>query len=187
MHEELWDKFVIYVNAYYAVQEAYDSARRAWERPADGLDAFCRDANPFLWDEQGSAEAELYEGFSREFDALFGNKGCTASEGRAFARNWLLAQEGGIYGTSLASALDEVSDEFAWEEACEPVQRQIAARAMRLERTPQDMPEPYVEPDSAPPSKASIEAVIALLAQGDEDFADGLRARLARANASGAR
>ena len=174
-----WDAFVIYVNAYYAVQEAYDSARRNWERPAPGLKEFVRDANPFLWDERSSAEPELYEGFAASFDARFGDKGCSAQEGRDFARTWLLEREGDLYGHDLANALDSIADERAWEESCEPVARQIMSRSARIERTPQDEPVSYEEPAAPAPSAAQVDAVIDLLAKGDEDFAAALRARLA--------
>lgn len=180
MFEPLWDRFVIYVNAYYAVQEAYDSARRAWEQPAAGLKEFCRDANPFLWDAEGSAEEELYQSFCAAYSNRFGDKGCTASEGRSLARSWLAAQEGDLYGTALVASLDAVGDERAWEDACEPVERQLRARAVRLERTPQEMPELVEAPAPKTPTAADIEAVIALLSKGDERYAAELRARLAQ-------
>ena len=202
MRDQLWDAFVIYVNAYYAVQEAYDSARRNWERPAQGLDRFCRDANPFLWDSASSAEEALYETFLERFVELHPKGACTAQDGRVFARSWLASLEGDAYGTSLVDSLDSIADEAAWEESCEPVARQLAHRAARLERTPQDVPlppeyEPVPEPvpESEPAAGAShadsedsesqaltddsIEAVIRLLAKGDDDFAASLRARLA--------
>ena len=178
MHDQSWDSFVIFVNAYYAVQEAYDSARRSWERPAVGLEAFCRDANPFLWDTRSSAEERLYEEFSQQLAAQFKRPECTGREGYAFARSWLAALEGDAYGNALVSSFDAITDEEAFDEACEAVSRQLAARAMRLERTPQDFPEPEPDPQPTLPSAASIDAVIALLAKGDETFAAELRARL---------
>ncbi len=177
--DQPWDAFVIYVNAYYAVQEAYDSARRNWEKPAPGLNKFVRDANPFLWDERGSAEPEIYEGFSASFLERFGTQGCTAAEGRAFASEWLRSLEGETFGHHLVASLDEVADERAWEESCEPIARQLSSRAAHLERTPQD--EPLVDvPGSLPQSisEQNIEAVIELLAKGDQAFATSLRARL---------
>lgn len=193
MLDQLWDAFVIYVNAYYAVQEAYDSARRNWERPAEGLERFCKDANPFLWDGPSSAEEGIYEEFLASFVRLYPKGGCTAAEGYDFARSWLASLEGDAYGTSLVSSLDAIANEFAWEESCEPVARQLAHRAARLERTPQDVPappeeyEPEATGDSAAVadaqpeeiSAASIDAVIKLLSKGDEEFAATLRARLA--------
>jgi len=180
VRDQLWGPFVTYVNAYYAVQEAYDSARRDWERPAQGLEEFCRDANPFLWDEEGSAEQELYEGFLQSFEHRFPTHECSAADGRALALEWLLSLEGERYGTALVSSLKSVSDESAWQEAYEPIARQLAARATRLERSPQDEPELMDTYRPAPPSQASIEAVIALLSKGDEAFAQSLRERLAQ-------
>ena len=180
MFDQTWDSFVIYVNAFYAVQEAYDSARRNWKRPAQGLKEFVRDANPFLWDERGSAEPALYERFSAEFEQCFGDKGCTGEEGRAFAREWLESLESETYGNDLVASLDAIADERAWCESCEPVARQLASRAARLERTPQDEPMPYEVPaEPTAPSANDINAVIELLAKGDEAFAASLRARLA--------
>lgn len=202
-----WGSFVIYVNAYYAVQEAYDSARRDWKRPAEGLDVFCRDANPFLWDMEGSAEEGIYEEFARTFEERFELGTCTAAEGLAFAREWLARLEGDRYGTALVASLDATADEQAWSQACELVERQLAARAARLERTPQDVPmlEPLEDAlelvgqtpvDEGPaleaaetfpgneatgtrmPSPEDVEAVIALLSKGDEAFAQALRQRL---------
>ncbi|MBR3318568.1 MAG: hypothetical protein IKG21_12185 [Atopobiaceae bacterium] len=222
MHDQLWDVFVMYVNAYYAVQEAYDAARRNWERPAEGLKEFCRDANPFLWDTASSAEEEIYETFEQRFKQEYPKGVCTATDGRVFARAWLASLEGETYGTSLVASLDAIADDLAWEESCEPIAKQLAHRAARLERTPQDVPappererepereqhpkseresEPEQQPtfnpslpqepsplqasshtseaDAGTPSAANIEAVIKLLAKGDEDFAASLRARLA--------
>ena len=179
MIDEQWDRFVMYVNAYYAVQEAYDSARRSWERPAEGLELFCRDANPFLWDGEGSAEPELYEEFCRMYDQRHGSQPCTPAEGRDLARTWLASLEGDAYGTALVASLDQIADERAWRESCEPISRQIAARRARIERTPQEQPA-VIEPAPAhQPSQADIDAVIALLSKGDDDFAAQLRARLA--------
>ena len=177
--EQLWSRFVIYVNTYYALQEAYDSARRSWERPADGLAEFCRDANPFLWDKESSAEEELYEGFSKGFDRLYPDHECTAADGRTYARTWLGALEGDRYGNALVSSFDAISSESDWEDACEAISEQLLARSARLARSPQD--EPMDEEVLAPqqPSKADIEAVISLLSRGDEAFAESLRARLA--------
>lgn len=178
MLENRWDQFVIYVNAYYAVQEAYDSARRGGQTIADGLSEFCRDANPFLWDTKSSAEEALYEGFCTEFDERFENGMCTSQEGYEFARYWLRTQEGSVYGTSLVSSFDLICDLFSFAEACEPIERQIASRASRLERTPQDIPDLPAESVPATPSEADVEAVIAMLAKGDEAFAQSLRDRL---------
>lgn len=179
MIEEYWDAFVVYVNAYYAVQEAYDAARRDGERPAAGLEAFCRDANPFLWDGQSSAEERIYEDFHRTFTCKFGARGCEAAQGYAFARAWLASLEGEPYGTALVKSFDSVTDEWAFQDACSPIARQLAARASRLERTPQDAPAPAEPPVKHTPSQADIAAVIELLARGDEAFAAELRARLA--------
>lgn len=178
MLDEQWDEFVIYVNAYYAVQEAFDSARRSWERPAEGLDAFCRDANPFLWDAKGSAEEVVYEGFCDAFAQRFNKPYCTAQEGYDFARTWLATLEGERYGSSLVTSFDGITNEREFERACQPITRQLAARASRLERTPQDVPELVEVPAARTPSQADIDAVIALLANGDEDFAKSLRERL---------
>ncbi len=178
MIEDRWDRFVIYVNAYYAVQEALDSARRNWEKPADGLDAFCRDANPFLWDGKGSAEESIYEAFASSFHERFGTDVCSPEEGFAFAHEWLGSLEGNTYGTALVSSFEHITNEREFTQACPQVARQLAARASRLERTPQDDPEAQPEPLKSAPSQADIEAVIALLSHGDDAFAAELRARL---------
>lgn len=179
--DKQWDAFVIYVNAYSALQEAYDSSRRNWEPPTPGLDAFCRDANPFVWDERGSVEPELYEGFCTRFDERFPKGMCSATDGRLLAREWLLALEGPLYGTHLASSLDDIAPEYVWCESCEPVARQISMRAARLARSPQDEPLPEDAPSIASShtlSASDIEAVIELLSHGDANFAATLRARL---------
>lgn len=179
MPEQLWSRFVIYVNAYYALQEAYDGARRSWERPAEGLAEFCRDANPFLWDGESSAEEELYDGFAEGFNRLYPGFECTAADGKAYARTWLATLEGDRYGHALVSSFDAITNDLDWEDACEAISDQLVARAARLARSPQDEPadEGYIEPRQ--PSKADIEAVISLLSKGDEAFAESLRARLA--------
>lgn len=179
MPEQLWNRFVIYVNAYYAIQEAYDSSRRSWERPAEGLAEFCRDANPFLWDGEGSAEEELYEGFSEGFDQLYADSECTAPDGKAYARTWLGSLEGDRYGHSLVSSFDAITNDVDWEDACEAIAEQVVSRAARLARSPQDEPMDVEALKPHQPSKADIEAVISLLSRGDEEFAESLRARLA--------
>lgn len=178
MIDQQWDPFTIYVNAYYAVQETYDSARREWERPAEGLEAFCRDANPFLWDNDGSAEPELYESFLSHFQEGSKNNACTASQGWDIAHRWLGSLEGDTYGTSLVESLEMTADEWAWGDACEAVSRQLASRRARIERTPQDDPALVPEPTPKEPTESDIEAVIQLLAKGDEAYAAELRARL---------
>lgn len=178
MQDQRWSRFVIFVNAYYAVQEAYDAARRAWEKPTDGLEAFCRDANPFLWDEEGSADEALYDGFRAAFDRRFEDDECTAEEGYALAVTWLRTLEGGRYGTALVSSLESTAGPDDFRDACEPIARQLAARAVRLERTPQEEPMTFEELAPKAPSQADIEAVIALLSHGDEAFAQSLRNRL---------
>lgn len=178
MIEDSWDQFVIYVNAYYAVQEAYDSARRNWEKPAVGLDAFCHDANPFLWDGKASAEEAVYEDFTQRFMSRFETDVCAPEEGYVFVREWLATQEGDAYGTELVSSFDAITNADEFKHACPQVSRQLAARASRLERTPQDLPDANPEPPAMTPSAAEIDAVIALLAHGDEAFAQELRARL---------
>lgn len=178
MLDEQWNAFVIYVNTYYAVQEAYDSARRNWQKPADGLDAFCRDGNPFLWDTQGSAEEELYIQFSTTFKGQFKEGTCSGKDGYDFARTWLAGIEGERYGTALVSSFDSITNQNAFAHACEPVSRQLHSRASHLELVPQDVPEPTYKPEPRQPSKADIEAVIQMLAKGDEEFATSLRKRL---------
>lgn len=178
MLEHRWDSFTIYVNAYYAVQEAYDSARRSWERPASGLKEFCQDANPFLWDQDGSAEPSLYESFCEAFGAQAEDDTCSAQTGRDVARGWLASLEGERYGSSLVGALDATADEQAWEEACTAVARQLAGRRARIELSPQDEPFQAPEPEPRMPTQSDIDAVIAMLAKGDEDYAAQLRARL---------
>lgn len=178
MIDEQWDQFVIYVNAYYAVQEAYDSARRYGEVPARGLKEFCRDANPFLWDGKNSAEESVYEGFKQAFVQRFAEDSCTPEGGYDFARDWLGGLEGAEYGTALVASFDEITNRQEFRRACSPIARQLAARASHEERTPQDVPELLPEPVPKAPSAADIEAVIALLANGDESFANSLRERL---------
>ena len=185
MPEQLWSRFVIYVNAYYALQETFDSARRSWERPAEGLAEFCRDANPFLWDGESSAEEGLYEGFSEGFDRLYPDHECSAADGRTYARTWLGTLEGDRYGHSLVTSFDSVTNEVDWEEACEAISEQLVARSARLARSPQDEPMDEEVPAPRQPSKADIEAVISLLSHGDEAFAESLRARLAEDEAQG--
>ena len=178
MLDEQWDAFVIYVNTYYAVEEAYDSARRYWQKPADGLDAFCRDGNPFLWDAQSSAEEELYEGFRSAFLDRFEEATCTGDDGYDFARRWLASIEGERYGTSLVESFDSITNRSEFAKACRPVAKQLFARASKLELTPQDVPDLSPMPEPRTPSKADIEAVIQMLSHGDEAFAASLRERL---------
>jgi hypothetical protein len=180
MLSDTWDKFVFYVNCYSAIEETHDSMRRRWERPDEGLTRFCRDANPFVWDSPGSFEEELYEGFSASFYERFETGECGAKEGYAFCREWLASiDEAGTYGTGLVAAFDETAPELAFTYALDPVSRQIQGRAASLERTPQDVPSEEAYEAARTPSPADIEAVIALLAKGDEAVAESLRARLA--------
>lgn len=179
MSGDTWDLFVIYVNCYSAIEETHDALRRRWERPDAGLTRFCRDANPFVFDEQGSFEEALYEGFAQGFTERFESNECTASEGYAYCHDWLSALEDeGTYGTGLVAALDETASEAVFASACDQVMRQVWNRSARIERTPQDEPFEVVPPARHEVSPADIEAVIELLAKGDEALAESLRARL---------
>lgn len=180
MRDQLWDEFVIYVNCYSAISETVDATRRAWVKPADGLEQFCRDANPFVFDERGSFEEAVFEDFHDQFLAHFGKGVCAASDGYAFCQAWLTSLEGSTYGTNLVRAFLQCATEQDFYEACPAVERQLAMRSVHLERTPQEEPHPYVEELPVRDiTDADVEAVIKLLAKGDEAFAAVLRQRLA--------
>ena len=180
MHDQLWDEFVIYVNCYSAVAETVDTTRHAWVKPAFGLEEFVRDANPFVFDERGSFEEAVFDGFHDMFAERFEKGVCTSEDGYVFCQEWLASIEGDVYGTKLVRAFLHCATERAFHDACPAVERQLAMRSVRIGRTPQEEPHPYVEElPTHSITDSDVEAVIRLLAKGDEAFADLLRKRLA--------
>lgn len=174
-----WDKFVIYVNCYSAIEETLDSQRREFEPPTPGLKEFCRDANPFVWDEQSSFVEDVYDRFSQAFVERYPKGCCSGEEGYAFCKEWLASLEGGIYGKRLVWALEHTATERLFVNACLDVSRQVSMRAVRNERTPQEEPQPVAPITSRMPSAADIDAVIALIAKGDASLEQELRRRIA--------
>ena len=180
MTEHLWDEFVIYVNCYSAVAETVDTTRRAWVRPAFGLEEFVRDANPFVFDERGSFEEAVFDSFHDMFADRFEKGVCSSEDGHALCREWLASLEGDAYGTDLVRAFLQCATDAAFRDACPAIERQLAMRSVRIERNPQEEPHPYVEEiPTHNVTDSDVEAVIRLLAKGDEAFADLLRKRLA--------
>lgn len=173
-----WDKFVIYVNCYSAIDETLDSQVRSFEPPTEGLREFCRDANPYVWDTQTSFEEEVFEGFARAFDERFPKGTCTGEEGYGLCREWLASLEGDRYGTHLVWALEQTASERRFASACIDVSRQVNMRAAHIERTPQEEPAPVEPIATHVPSASDIDAVIALIAKGDEELARDLRRRI---------
>lgn len=144
---ELQHKYTTYVNAFYAVQEALDARLREHAPEPDGLGAFCRRANPFLWDEEASADRSVYEGFSREFRERFDSDFSTADEAYDFVRAWLASIQGGEFGTLLLDAFDSVASRDGFVSSFDAVREQINLRKVVNELMPQDRPP---EPEEAP-------------------------------------
>lgn len=139
---ELQNKYIAYVNVYYAVQEALDSSRRRHEPEPEGLESFCRRANPFLWDEEASADRSVYEGFSQGFRERFDGDTSTAEDAYDFARDWLSSLEGDEFGVLLLDAFDSVTGREEFVRAFEPIRRQVELRRIVNEMMPQDVPQP---------------------------------------------
>lgn len=141
MSSKLWDEYVSYVNAYYAVQEHCDELRRAGAEVGSGLSAFCHDANPFLWDEQSSANPAVYQNFSTAFGERFDSDRSTAEDGLEFCRDWLDRIGARDYEGELLDAFDSVVDSpQTWADAYQPIRDQLDLRARLIERNPQDNP-----------------------------------------------
>lgn len=182
------DKYLAYVNAYYAIEEALE-ARLREHAPADGLDAFCRRANPFLWDEEASADRSIYEGFSRDFRGRFDADSSTADEAYDFVRTWLQSLQGGEFGILLLDAFDSVATRDAFVSSFAPLREQIGLRRVVNELTPQDRPEaPATQPPatgSQPATLGDVAQVAALIAPDDVarqgQLADYLRRQLSSA------
>ena len=142
MEDRLWDKFITYVNAYYALQEACIEREQRPGGAPQGLEEFCSEANPFLWDGAGSADPTLYEDFSKRFEEKFGGPSSTADDGLEFCHIWLRSCEGPRFGTELVSSFDSVvSDPTIWAESYIPISEQVNNRMVMNELSPQENPE----------------------------------------------
>lgn len=187
-------KYVTYVNAYYAVQEALDSRRRNGDEEPVGLSAFCRRANPFLWDEEASADRTIYESFSRDFRGRFDADDSSPDDAYDFVRDWLKSLEGDEFGTLLLDAFDSVADRRAFVGSFDAVRKQLDLRRIVNELMPQDRPAtPPSEPsEPSQPSGAflatagEIPAILDVLAPDDVAQRDALAGYLRAQIPSGA-
>lgn len=137
----LWDEFVSYVNTYYAVQESMEEKSLQGLRPDAGLQRFCRDANPFVWDGHSSADPSVYDDFEQAFLNHFASHRSTATEALDFCRSWL-AGLGDSYSDALVPAFDEVVDSpQTWADAYQPISDQLDLRAKVNEWSYQESPE----------------------------------------------
>ncbi len=128
-----WSRFVTFVNVFYALDEARDSAVRIMREPPDGLAAFCHDANPFLWDQEASADPAVYHSFCDAFEAQFGGETSSAEDGYLLARAWLREAEGQKYGDSLVSSFDSIVTPSVFAEAYPTISQQLDHRKMMNE------------------------------------------------------
>lgn len=137
------DPFVAYVNTYYAVQEGLERARRNGpEVPSEELMSFSREADPFLWDGESSADRTLYEGFSHAFEERFGGRTASPDNAYDLARDWLATLEGERFGTGLLAAFDSVADRDSFVESFDAVRDQVLIRREVSEWYPQEEPRP---------------------------------------------
>jgi N-acetylglutamate synthase-like GNAT family acetyltransferase len=151
MEEKLWDKFITYVNAYYAIQAACLNLEQRPEGAPGGLEEFCTRANPFLWDSTTSAEPALFEDFSQKFEQHFGSDACSAQDGLTFCHSWLSSLEGDRFGRNLIASLDSVIDDPQdWEASYGPIAEQINNRRVMNELSWQDDSYGYSAPSHAP-------------------------------------
>lgn len=160
MEEKLWDKFVTYVNVYYALQQACMTQEQRPGGAPVGLEEFCSEANPFLWDQASSADPKLYQDFSRRFEERFGDGSSTSADGLAFCHDWLRSLEDERYGDELVSSLDSViTDPSVWDESYRPVSEQVNNRMVMNALSPQDVPEELDEPPAAAAGRPASGAV----------------------------
>ncbi|MGN0287574.1 MAG: hypothetical protein ACI4B6_07895 [Atopobiaceae bacterium] len=137
----LWDEFVSYVNTYYAVQESMEEKSLQGLRPDAGVQRFCRDANPFVWDGHSSADPSIHDGFEQAFLNHFASHRSTAGEALEFCRSWL-AGLGDSFSDALLPAFDDVVDSpQTWENAYQPISDQLDLRAKVNEWSYQESPE----------------------------------------------
>lgn len=138
---EQTDPFVAYVNTYYAVQEGLERAERNGpEAPQDKTLAFTREADPFLWDGEASADRSLYEGFSQTFEKRFGGRSATPADTYDLARDWLTTLEGERFGTGLLAAFDSVASRQDFVDSFDAVRDQVLLRREISEWYPQEEP-----------------------------------------------
>lgn len=173
------DKFLTFVNAYYAIQEAGERDTGAPEGVSSGIETFCRRANPFLWDEEASADRSVYEGFSRRFEERFGRSSSSPDEAYEFVRAWLGSLEDEEWGPALLEAFDSVADRTSFTGSFDAIADQLAMRREMIEWFPQDeprpqQPEPKPEPEPQRPSSGVVPIeegdapVVARLVAGDD-------------------
>lgn len=148
------DPFVAYVNTYYAVQEGLERARRNGPvAPKDDALAFVREADPFLWDGEASADRSLFEGYAREFERRFGAKTAAPNDTYDLARDWLGTLERKRFGSGLLEAFDSVADRDTFVGSFDAVRDQVLLRREMSEWYPQEEPEaPREDAPEAPPA-----------------------------------
>lgn len=183
------DRYLTYVNIYYALQEAYERAKGDEGPLSQGLGTFCHRASPFLWDEEASADRTIYEGFTRAFDERFGSRSSSPEDAYDFARSWLASLGEGGLGEALLDAFDSVADRAVFVGSFDAIARQVALRREMIERFPQERPHEAQTPPArvgvVPAGVADVPAVAALVAPDDDAAQDRMRAYLRKQLSSG--
>ncbi|MFC0265702.1 hypothetical protein [Alloscardovia macacae] len=102
-----------FLSMFYALDAAFE------HKSTERLRLFLSEANPFLWQDEGSADPALYEDFSHAYSRHFGDQGATPEEARAFVRAYLDTQnsEYSWVDGNLVSAFDSVATAQLWEES----------------------------------------------------------------------
>lgn len=102
---------------------------------------FPSEANPFLWEDEGSANPAVYEEFSKAFDERFGTQGAVPEDAMAFVRDYLDARNGEYCWVEgdLVAAFDGIVTPQLWKQSLEETGTDnMPATDTRLRRTTSD-------------------------------------------------
>lgn len=82
------------MNVYTIFKLMYFALDSKWEKDKDGdLGQYLSEMNPFLWNDEGSADPEMYSKFKSKFQEKFNSNECSVEESYNFTKNFLEADD----------------------------------------------------------------------------------------------
>jgi hypothetical protein len=100
------DVYDVFTNFYYALDYIFDLTKSA------ELGDYLSGANPFLFEEKGSADPAVYDEFEKAFCAEFGMKAVNAE----CAYNWINKYVNSLKNNAVRNAFDKITLQM-WIEA----------------------------------------------------------------------
>ena len=82
------------MNVYAIFKLMYFALDSKWEKDKDeDLGQYLSEMNPFLWNDEGSADPEMYSKFKSKFQEKFNSNECSVEESYNFTKNFLEADD----------------------------------------------------------------------------------------------